>query len=59
MFLRIVLSLLIIITTSNIVFPMGKRNNSSLSNIKKIELIDKDYRTIAVLPFENSTGNWY
>ena len=57
MFFRIVLSLFILITASNIVFPMGKGNKTTLSNIKKVELIDKDYRTIAVLPFENLTGN--
>ena len=38
---------------------MGKGNRTTLSNIKKVELIDKDYRTIGVLPFENLTGNDY
>ena len=59
MFFRTIVSLLILITPSNILFSMSKGNKTALSNIKKIELIDKDYRTIAVLPFGNLTGNDY
>jgi len=54
MAMKLFLSFLFLINITNILYPMGKKNQTSLSNIKKIELIDKDYRTIAVLPFANS-----
>ncbi len=40
---------------SNNLFSFSMGNKNALTNIKKIELIDKSYRTLAVLPFENLT----
>lgn len=40
---------------SNNLFSFSKGNKSASTNIKKIELIDKKYRTIAVVPFVNQT----
>ena len=55
MLFRIFLSIIIFFSIYNNLLSMGKGDKTALSNIKKVELIDKAYRTVAVLPFENLT----
>lgn len=55
MFFKKFLSLFVFIILSTNLFSHSMGNKNALTNIKKIELIDKGYRTLAVLPFENLT----
>ncbi|MBU1076616.1 MAG: PEGA domain-containing protein [Spirochaetes bacterium] len=55
MFLKKAQYLFVFIFLSHNLFAFSLGNNEALSNIKKIELLDKGYRTIAVIPFQNLT----
>ncbi len=55
---NLLLILLTLINTSYL-FSMSKENETALKKIKEIKIIDKNYRNIAILPFNNLSNNKY
>lgn len=57
MFLNKVLLFLLLIIIPFPAFSFSKHNKLSITNINLIQIKDRDYRTIGVMPFFNFTGN--
>jgi hypothetical protein len=57
MALRIVFLITVIIIPFSSLHSLGKKDPESVSRVREVELIDKEYRTLAILPFDNLTGD--
>ena len=57
MFFNKVLPILLLIIIPFPAFSFSKHNKSSITNINLIQIKDRDYRTIGIMPFFNLSGN--